>query len=147
MKSLIARGLRRAATTLNKLAERLEPAKERLEAAQEAAQAAIERARTATVETVAEMRQEGQETARRGQEYASTSETKVSVYYALIYAWAFLEGMAWAALFIFLFGPILGFIASAIWSMYTLKGCTRRSTAFASYVFGLFAPRMEVNHA
>ena len=58
MKSIIARGLRRAATTLNTLAERLEPAKERLEAAREAAQAAISRAKGAALETVTEMRQE-----------------------------------------------------------------------------------------
>jgi hypothetical protein len=147
MKAYLARTLRRAATALNNAAERLEPSKERIQAAQEAAQAAIDRARRATVETVAEIRSEAQETAQRGQEYAATSPIKAKVYVALVFAWAFVEGMAWAVLFTFLFGTTAGFIASVIWSFCNIEACGRRGNALASYVFGLFTPRMEVNHA
>jgi len=108
MKSILARGLRRAATALNNVAERLEPSKERIQAAQEAAQAAIDRARRATVETIAEIRSEAQETAQRGQEYAATSPVKAKLYVALVFSWAVLEGFAWMALFTFLFGSTAG---------------------------------------
>lgn len=147
MKSILARGLRRAATALNNAAERLEPSKERIQAAQEAAQAAIDRARRATVETIAEIRAEAQETAQRGQEYAATSTLKARVYVALVFSWAVLEGFAWMMLFTFLFGSTAGLVASLIWGFCTLEDCGRRGNALASYVFGLFTPRMEVCRA
>lgn len=147
MKAFLARTLRRAATTLNNVAERLEPSKERIQAAQEAAQAAIDRARRATVETVAEIRSDARETAQRGQEYAATSALKAKLYVALVFAWAFVEGFAWMALFTFLFGTTAGFIVSVIWSFCNLEDCGRRGNALASYIFGLFTPRMEVCRA
>lgn len=147
MKAFLARTLRRAATTLNNVAERLEPSKERIQAAQEAAQAAIDRARRATVDTVAEIRSEARETAQRGQEYAATSPIKAKAYVALVFAWAFIEGLARALLFTFLFGTTAGSIASVIWSFCNIEACGRRGNAIASYVFGLFTPRMEVCRA
>lgn len=147
MKSFLARTLRRAATALNDVAERLEPSKERIQAAQEAAQAAIDRARRATVDTVSEIRSEARETAQRGQEYAATSPIKARIYVALVFSWAVLEGFAWMALFTFLFGSTAGLIASLIWGFCTLEDCGRRGNALASYVFGLFTPRMEVCRA
>lgn len=90
MKSIIARGLRRAATTLNNVAERLEPAKERLEAAQEAVEAAIKRARTATVETIAEIRSEA-----RTQQFERVGETAKEVAaHVVAFAEGFLVGWA-----------------------------------------------------
>lgn len=145
MKSIIARGLRRAATVLNNAAERLEPSKERIQAAQEAAKAVIDRARRATVETVAEIRAEVKETAQLGQEYADSSAIKAKLYLTIVFAWAFIEGFLWAALFTFLFGSTLGLVMSLIWSFCNLEGCGRRGNAIASYVFGLFT-RMEVSH-
>lgn len=147
MKAFLARTLRRAATALNNAAERLEPSKERIQAAQEAAQAAIDRARRATVETVAEIRSEAQETAQRGQSYAATSPVKAKLYVALVFSWAVLEGFASMSLFTFLFGSTAGFIVSVIWSFCNLEDCGRRGNALASYVFGLFTPRMEVCRA
>lgn len=147
MKAFLARTLRRAATALNNAAERLEPSKERIKAAQDAAQAAIDRARRATVETVAEIRSEARETAQRGQSYAATSPVKAKLYVALVFAWAVLEGALWAGLFIFLFGPIVGLIASLIWPLGNIESCGRRGNAIASYIFGLFTPRMEVCRA
>lgn len=149
MKAFLARTLRRAATALNNVAERLEPSKERIQAAQEAAQAAIDRARRATVETIAEIRSEAQETAQRGQCYAETSGGRVLGYMFIVFAWSALEGALWTALFIFLFGPVAGLIASLIWGFCNIEECGRRGNALASYVFGLIANYavVEVNHA
>lgn len=144
MKSIVARALRNTANALNSLADRLEPVKERIEAAKTATEAAISRAKGATLETVAELRQEAQETVQRGQVKA---QGVPRTYLALVYVWAFIEGMVITLILSMLFGPLIGLFASMLISIFTINSTTRRATTFASLVFGLFSTNQEVCRA